>query len=372
MIPSLPCYINHLETAVPPFSYSQDELLNFMLECLQPPPKIARYLKRIYRQSGIARRHSVIADFIASDKCSFWRPEKADQYISPSTRMRNDYFIAMAQPLYLDLARRVLLNCPDLNAADVTHLITVSCTGFYNPGPDYHIIKELGLADSVERYNLGFMGCYAAFPAFKMAQAFCRADPNAKVLIVAVELCTLHFQKSLDFSDLLSASLFADGGGAALISACQSSHTSCIELGSFYSALIPQGEQDMAWNIGDYGFNMVLSPHIAELIGDHLLPIVKKILPSPSQMSEIGYWAMHPGGRAILDKLRLELKLTVTQAAASRQVLLEYGNMSSATIFFVLRQILDHHCRNSSSPSIAALAFGPGLTVEAGIMTLIS
>jgi predicted naringenin-chalcone synthase len=171
-------------------------------------------------------------------------------------------------------------------------------------------------------------------------------------------------------SDLLSASLFADGGGAALVSARKPHHAPFIELGSFYSALIPEGEKDMAWTIGDTGFNMVLSPHIADLIGDHFTQILSKIFPQDSPITEIGYWAMHPGGRAILDKIERRLKLDELQMAASRQVLLEYGNMSSATIFFVLRHILESHNSNAESTTIAAMAFGPGLTVEAGMMTI--
>ncbi len=154
------------------------------------------------------------------------------------------------------------------SVADVTHIIFASCTGFTNPGPDYHIIRELGLNPGVERYTLGFMGCYAAFPALRMAGQFCEANPRAVVLVVCLELCSLHLQINDQPDSILANSLFADGAAAVVVSSRKPPpEIPAYRLQSFASALVTDGEADMAWDIGNEGFNIVLSSYVPEILG---------------------------------------------------------------------------------------------------------
>jgi predicted naringenin-chalcone synthase len=244
-------------------------------------------------------------------------------------------------------------------------VVTASCTGFCNPGPDYHIINELGLSHATQRYNLGFMGCYAAFPALRMAKQFCEADPAAVVLVMCLELCTLHLQINGGEDSMLANSLFADGAAAAIVSArAPQENQSCFQLGSFHSSLILSGKEDMAWSIGELGFDIALSSYVPKIIGANIRDAVRPVLARGElELEDITTWAVHPGGKAIVDKVAESLALNQDQVAASRKVLRQYGNMSSATILFVLQEILQQQERTHHE-EVCAMAFGPGLTVE--------
>jgi predicted naringenin-chalcone synthase len=245
-------------------------------------------------------------------------------------------------------------------------VITVSCTGFFAPGPDYYVVKDLGLPASTQRYHIGFMGCFAAFPALKMAQAFCEADPNAVVLVISLELCSLHLQRSDDIDTIVAASVFSDGGAAVIVSG-KEPHGPALRADSFATTITPTGEADMAWTVGDSGFDIVLSTYVPDILESNIQSVVQPLLEhSHLSQSDITHWAVHPGGRAILDKVRSGLDLDETQLSIPRAVLRDYGNMSSATILFVLREILE---QANPDEKIYAMAFGPGLTVESGLFT---
>jgi predicted naringenin-chalcone synthase len=255
--------------------------------------------------------------------------------------------------------------------ADVTHVVTVSCTGFYAPGPDIEVVRALGLDPAVQRYHVGFMGCYGAFPALRTAADLCRADPDAVVLVVAVELCTLHLHPAEDVDTVLSSSLFADGGAAAVVTARPApAGTPLLELDRFASALVVEGEHDMAWTIGDQGFDMVLSSQVPRLVEAHLPQALKPLIGDGRDgrgVAEIDLWAVHPGGRSILDRVQSALDLPAERLAASRSVLRRYGNMSSATVLFVLADLLAG--ATPEPASVCALAFGPGVSVESALLT---
>ncbi len=243
----------------------------------------------------------------------------------------------------------------------ITHLITVSCTGFSAPGFDYHLVKEFGLAPSIHRFHIGFMGCFAAFPALKLAQSLVRSCPGAQVMIVDVEACTLHFQKDFQPDVVVANALFADGAAALLVSA----EPGPLQLHDFRSHIIPGSENDMAWIIGETGFDMKLSSYVPRLIEGNIQAILDRLFAgSDWDRSELKLWAVHPGGRAILDKTAQVLGLTNGELAVSYDVLRQYGNMSSVTIFFVLREILNR----GEKGKLFACAFGPGLTVESGFL----
>ena len=262
----------------------------------------------------------------------------------------------------------MLDDAPGFSRSEVTHVIFASCTGFANPGPDYHIIRELGLRSDVQRYTLGFMGCYAAFPALRMAAQFCEAAADAVVLVVCLELCTLHMQIDDKPDNILANSLFADGAAAALISAREpSTERPAYALRAFSSALVPAGEAEMAWDIGNEGFNIVLSSYVPEIIGANVRHLASEMLQRHDlKLEDIQEWAVHPGGRSILDKVEQSLCLLPEALAASRRVLAAHGNMSSATVLYVLKDLLENAATDRALTM--AMAFGPGLTVETAVL----
>ena len=355
-------YIHHIETVVPDAAYPQALVGEVLLGQLSDR-KLERLGKSVYRSCAIEQRHSVIRDLRGEDDFFL----SADgRLTSPTTKERNERYTAEAKRLFACAAHKVVAGCPGVKPSDITHVITVSCTGFFAPGPEYHIVRELGLPSTTERYHLGFMGCYASFPALKMAQAFCEADPDATVLIVSLELCTLHLRAATTLDELIATCVFADGGGAAIVSAkAPASEARGLELRAFASSLVTDGEADMAWTIGDEGFEMVLSTYVPELLGSNIAAAVEPVLTAAGQTRcAVDHWAVHPGGRAILDKVQSALALGENALEASRKVLRTYGNMSSATIFFVLQELLGSAQPNDT---LYALAFGPGLTVESGL-----
>jgi predicted naringenin-chalcone synthase len=230
----------------------------------------------------------------------------------------------------------------------------------------------LNLNKSVQRYNIGFMGCYAAFPALRLAHAICRSAPDAAVLIVAIELCTLHAQLKDDSDSLRSGALFADGAAAVVVSAKDPAPNSkVLGLDHFESTLMPDSEHDMAWTIGDTGFEMVLSQYIPRIIESNIRAIVEPLLARRHMhISDVDHWAVHPGGRAVLDKIESSLGLD-HRLEDSRNVLKQYGNMSSATVLFVLKRILEKPAARARE-SVVSMAFGPGLTAELGFLTKIT
>jgi predicted naringenin-chalcone synthase len=335
-----------------------------MKEIVPGSERDERIIHHIYSRSGIQTRYSVVDDFRKTGSHQlFFNGQGA----SPGTASRNDTYIKEGRKLFVDVANKLIKNS-EFTPNDITHLITVSCTGFYAPGPDYDIIKSLGLSPKTERYHLGFMGCYAAIPALKMADQICRANKDANVMVVSVELCTLHFQANPKMDDLLSASVFADGGSGAIVSTREPNQTS-YQIDGFASAITEKGKDDMAWSIGDTGFNMILSNYIPDLLEEGLHPFLDPVLKQYQlTLDDIDLWGVHPGGRAILDKVQKTFSLPDDALSSSRNVLSNYGNMSSATVLFVLKEILDMPSKSDNGRTLA-MAFGPGLTLESALLT---
>lgn len=332
--------------------------------------KQRRLARRFCKNSGIETRYSVLDDFKpgAVDPLFMIGPDgKTSQ---PSTRERNERFARDARRLSVEVARLAMARCPCVIPEDITHVITTTCTGFFNPGPDYYIVRELNLRSSTQRYALGFMGCYAALPALRMAEQFCRADPSAMVLLVAIELCSLHLNVGGGMDALLANAIFADGAAAAIISAKEpATGTPSYRLDTFASALIPGSENDMAWRIGDKGFEITLSSYVPDIIGANIRSLIAPTLAAGGcGVEDISRWAIHPGGKAILDKVQREMRLRPDQIQASRDILRRYGNMSSATILFVLKAVLEMALAKDCEERVCAIAFGPGLTVESALL----
>lgn len=369
-------YVRALETAVPKTTLVQSEAR----DVFAAQPGLTRLGSRLvstcFDSAAIDTRYTAVdeltKDFRADDP-QFFDPATG-LLLNPSTKVRNEIFGREATKLFVEAAAAAVGACPDLSPGDVTHLITVSCTGFFNPGPDYKIVRELGLNPSVQRYHLGFMGCYAAFPALRAAKLFCEADPGAVVLVVCAELCSLHVRTSNDPDTIMGSALFADGAAAAVVTSQPAPDgTALLQLDHFETVLTPVGEDSMAWNIGDHGFEMVLGNYVPHIIDDHIVGALEPLLARdpdlvPLPYTAIRHWAIHPGGRSILDKVQSRLGLTDQQLVPARETLRNYGNMSSATVLFVLKYIVEQE-PEPGDERICSMAFGPGLTVETALFT---
>lgn len=359
-------FIENISTLVPEHSFGQEFLRERMKEYVGSERSTRSIIHRIYNNSGIEKRHTVINDFRKNghDPFFFGKDGSLD---TPSTGSRNKLYTVHAKKMFTELARKLLEENSDTRKEDITHVITVSCTGFFAPEPAFEIVKNLELDPSTQRFHLGFMGCFAAFPALKMAKSFCESDPKAKVMVICLELCSLHLQDSEATDNLISASVFADGTSGAIVSS-ENPAGSGFRMDGFAGSIAKNSEEDMAWTIGDTGFDMVLSTYVPEIIQSNLktaiLPLFKNY---DRELKDIRYWAIHPGGRAILDKIEKNFNLKKEQLEAPRAVLNEFGNMSSATILFVLKYLLEK--QSGKDETTLAMAFGPGLTIESGLLT---
>jgi predicted naringenin-chalcone synthase len=352
---------------VPPYQITQAEVCAWVSDSLSASPAQRRWLRRLYELSGIETRHSCLIDATALALDSRFAPG-CMLTETPTTSERMAIYQHEAVQLGVSAAECALdaLQRPDA-ANSVTHLIVVSCTGFFAPGLDLAIARRLGLRSSVQRTLIGFMGCAAAFNGLRLAAQIVGGQPEAQVLVVCVELCTLHLQPGSDRVALTVASLFADGAAACVVSASGQGGDMLL-LNRMHSQVQPDTEDAMAWQIGDRGFVMHLSPDVPRHVGTLASVALASLLagqPTPT------FWAIHPGGRAIVDRLAELLQLSSAQTAASYSVLRRYGNMSSPTILFVLRELLDQ-LRTSTSPvDGVAIAFGPGLVTEMASLTYV-
>jgi len=359
-------WIHHIETAVPEMCYNQSEIGQQMVEWTHDE-RSKRLVRMLYRNSGIESRHSVIPDLGAN----FLIPDGQGSFRQQSTAERNAIYTREATKLAVDLGHKLLAAAPEFIPADITHVVTASCTGFFNPGIDYLLCQELGLAGNTQRFHLGFMGCYAAFPALNMATQFCQANPQAVVLIMCLELCTLHLQINGSEDTILANSLFADGAGAVLVSArAPQPGNTAYRICDSESALIPSGLEAMAWSIGDLGFDISLSSYVPKIIGAGIVDLLQPLLARNAlSIQDIQRWAVHPGGKSIIDKVATSLELSQDQVLPSRHVLRAFGNMSCATILFVLKETLEQ-AATEDQDKVCAIAFGPGLTVEMSLLQI--
>ncbi|WIB61184.1 type III polyketide synthase [Curtobacterium sp. MCLR17_007] len=353
--------IRAIGTAVPPTTLDQVAVRDLFAA----QPGLGRLGRRIvpaaFDASAVEHRHTVLPELDTSGTPGPFRDGDGAIH-SPTTGMRNDRYRELAPPLFVASARDAL-DRSGVDPAAITHLVTVSCTGFTQPGPDLAIVAELGLRRTVFRHHIGFMGCCAAFPALRSAAAFAEADPTAVVLVVCAELCTLHVRASDDPDQIVANSVFGDGAAAAVVTADGPG----LRLDAFATTVVPEGASEMAWNIGDEGFEMVLSTAVPKLVGATVADAVGPLLDGPA--ADVPVWAVHPGGRAILDRTQEALALPDTAMASSRAVLRDHGNMSSATVLFVLRDAMDTGLADATP--VIALAFGPGLTVESARLTAV-
>lgn len=346
-------YITAIGTANPNYKLLQSEIAEILSSCFSLKIAEKRLLKRICRLSGITYRHSVL---------NFYGDEQLSE-LTTAERMR------IFQANALNLAMSAIHDCldqVDIDKKNITHIITVSCTGMYAPGLEIEIVKHLGLNSSIQRHAVNFMGCYGVFNALKIAHAICRQNCNATILIVSVELCTLHFQKTINKENIISHAIFSDGAAAALIQS-QCHNKKKLKMKAFHSELYPDASQHMTWQIGNSGFDIILSSYVPELIENGINKLIHGLLcQQDSILSPIDYYAIHPGGIAVLEACEKALSISPDQNNFSYEILKNFGNMSSATILFVLKKIIDTIV--DSNKNILSCAFGPGITLESMLL----
>jgi len=363
-------YLTGFGTAVPQHSITQADAAEVGARFASADAKRSNTFRALYRRTGVDKRHSVLlegSEGAPMDRQSFYPGARGGDDPGPSTEVRMRRYEAEA-PALAEAAAAAALENADLDPRELTHLITVSCTGFFAPGLDALLIDRLGLLSSVERTHIGFMGCHGSLNGLRVASSFAGADPGARVLVSSVELCSLHFAYGSDPELIVANALFSDGAAAVVGVASEPGRSEgegpwrVLATGTL---LMPESTDAMSWRITDHGFRMTLSAAVPSLIGAHLSGWLEQWLGRHGLgLLDVATWAVHPGGPRLLSAVRDAVGLTDETLAASREVLAEYGNMSSATVLFILERL-----RSSGAPRpCVALAFGPGLVVEAVLL----
>ncbi|HXW01276.1 MAG TPA: type III polyketide synthase [Anaerolineae bacterium] len=358
-----------LGAAVPKYRAKQAEVGRWMANSFEGQPALGRWLRSLYANSGIETRYACVPDFLEPPARSRFAPGRA-LTDAATTAERMAIYEREAVALGTTAGCQALAAYGDARQSEliavinsITHLIVVSCTGFFAPGLDLAIAQRLNLAPTVERMLIGFMGCAAAFNGLRAATQIVKGQPSARVLVICVELCSIHIQPGTERENLISASLFADGASACLVGVAEANQGHIFEIGGFHTSVKPETRAEMVWQIGDYGFALRLSPQIPDHLAEAAPAALQTLLngdPRPQ------FWAIHPGGRAIVDRLVDIFQLKPEQVTASRSVLRQFGNLSSATIFFVLAELQRKLSREVVGKKVegVAMAFGPGLVIE--------
>lgn len=334
----------------------QAEISRFMQLAHQLDAQERRKLDFLYRKSGIDSRHSVLDDFQKEEVLDFtFFPKNKELHPFPGTAARMQVFEEKGPELAQQAVRSALQQAK-VEASSLTHLILISCTGMVAPGLELDLMRRLDIPSSVERYCIHFMGCYAAFTGLRLADQLVKANPKARVLVVSVELCTLHFQKEYTEDNLLANSLFGDGAAAAVVMQSEKG----LQIKNYFSEVLWEGEKDMAWKIGDFGFEMRLSQYIPSLLNQGIRRL-RDLFEAKFNFSKVKHVAIHPGGKQILIQVQEAFGLSPEVNQHALEVLRTCGNMSSASILFVLERMLQD---SSIQGDILALGFGPGLTLE--------
>lgn len=355
-----------IATASPPFVVDQKTATDELKKRMAVTAAAGRMIDMASHHSGISTRYFVIPDGDLSAEKKFY--SNAEGYISPDTKTRMTEYERWSKVLTGNAVSEILEK-NDVSPNDVERLITISCTGFFAPGLDYYLIDRFKFPASVKRTNIGFMGCAASLIGFNsvlesMSQL---QNANGKTLLVSVELCSLHLQTEPTRDNILANMIFADGCAAALFDNAQSA-TRGLQLLSTSSYLFKNSAEYMGWKIGNSGFEMLLSSELPKIILNDAAPELKNILAqhnlSPDQIT---HWALHPGGRAILDSLQNGMNISEEKMTPSRTVLKNYGNLSSASILFVLKELMKNTALKNDE-MVCAVAFGPGLTMEVALL----
>lgn len=341
-------YINKIATAVPPYDFHQ-QFVEYSANYFEDP-RSERIFRRMVDRSNVSHRRGVMPDLVG-----FFDGDLNSMGIDG----RMQAFREHAPVLAIDSVDKLALGD---QAAAITHLVVVTCTGFFTPGIDLAIINRCGLPSSVERTQVAFMGCFAGVNGLKLAHHIVRSEPTAKVLVVALEVCSIHLRGSQNLDAALSHLIFGDGSAAALVTAEETG----IAMDSFKSLVTPASEELITLNVTSTSVEMFLSGQVPIVLGKTLKdPDIMKLILGGAEKNSIDLWAIHPGGRSILDAVGRAVELTEDELAPSRYILDTYGNLASATILFLFAELLRQNENGALAGSTGcALAFGPGLTTE--------
>jgi predicted naringenin-chalcone synthase len=360
--PRAPARLLGLGVALPEHRSDQSTALALARRLRRYEPKTARAMSALYRRSGVITRHTAVDP---ASGAPLYRHDFTADTPSPTTARRMVLYDELAPPLASAAAAAALRDAA-LDPAAITHLVTVSCTGISAPGLDVALIPRLGLRPDVARTHVGFMGCYGALAGLRVSSAF-TSDPRARVLLVAVELCSLHFQDASDADRIVANAIFADGAAAAVLSGAPATATDRLEVLAHGSWLLPDSHDAMTWRIGDQGFEMTLSPRVPAIIESSLRePLDQWLADHGLDRDAIGAYAIHPGGPRILGAAERALHLPPGATRLSRELFATHGNMSSPTVLF----LLDRLRREPPRGTILALGFGPGLVAEATLLAI--
>jgi alpha-pyrone synthase len=358
-------------TAVPPTSVTQQEGQRIARWVNCPTGEQTGWLPHIYGQCGIDKRHmclgrAVIRDILdeTRESRSIFLPRTRTDDRGPTTGERMAVYGKEAPALAIESARLALARS-GLASEQITHLITVSCTGFQAPGVDVALIENLSLARTTQRTHVGYMGCHGALNGLRVARAFVEADPRTRVLVCAVELCSIHYHYGWDPQRVIANALFADGAASLVAGPGTAAPAAAWQVVACGSCLIPDSAGAMTWTVGDHGFAMTLSKKVPSIIAANLRPWLESWLAENGvRLQDVQSWAIHPGGPRILDAVVESLGLDRQAATPSREVFAAYGNMSSPTVLFILDHLREHR---AARPCVA-LGFGPGLNAEATLL----
>jgi predicted naringenin-chalcone synthase len=359
--------INGIGTSVPTNWIAQQDAAVLAQSLQSVAGSTPRALAALYRRSGVGARHSVVLESSSNGEAarqSFYCPATSAADRGPWLSQRMKRFEQEAGTLAAEASRSALA-AARIDPARVTHLITVSCTGFVAPGFDVELFCRLPLRATVARTHIGFMGCHAALNALRVARAFILAEPQAVVLICAVELCTLHQQYSNDAGQLVSNSLFADGAAAMVCSGTTRDEPQAWRLMANGATILSDTLDEMTWRLGDHGFQMALSANVPDILRAQLRGWIEPwLMEHGLSVHQVAHWAVHPGGPRVLTAVAEALRLEPTSLEASRETLHRYGNMSSPTVVFILERL---RMTGAGGPCVA-MGFGPGLAFEAALL----
>lgn len=352
-------------TAVPEFHFSQSDSPQIAEHYFPFDDRRRKLLPALYKKTTVQRRHSVTLSASAGDlreRQQLYAPLAGSDDPGPDTAQRMKFFEKYAGDLALKASQQALERA-GVHADEVTHLVTVSCTGLTAPGFDVELVQRLPLSDQTPRTHIGFMGCHGAINGLRVAEAFTRHEPAARVLLCATELCSLHYQYQADTEQIVANAIFSDGAAAVVLGQREDA-SDLWSLKDCGTGMIAESREMMSWRVGNHGFGMTLSPELPHLIEERLHPWVEKWL-AQLQLTpaEVKTWAAHPGGPRILRGFERAMRLSRSDLSASYDILQRYGNMSSATILFLIKEL---QAQNAERPCVA-IGFGPGITIESAL-----
>ncbi|HEY9790186.1 MAG TPA: type III polyketide synthase [Candidatus Obscuribacterales bacterium] len=360
----MPVIIEGIATALPGRCLQTDLFIQHAKRFCCTTTRQEKVLEELYRRTEISSRSCVLASYsYGSEGEQIFAPPRAVDDLGPSTAQRMQCYSDEAGMLATTVGRQAL-QAAAVPADAITHLVTISCTGFYAPGFDIEMINQIPLPPSVQRTHVGFMGCHGAMNGLRVAGAFAQAR-NAAVLLCTTELCSLHFQYGWSTDKLVANSLFSDGAAALVVRQSAHDGASGFEYLDSASFIVADTSEAMMWRIGDHGFQMNLSTRIPEIICAELPEWIRQWLSKQGlKIADVSLWAVHPGGPRILDAVQAALNLPADALDDSRAVLAQCGNMSSPTVLFILERML----ARQFSGYCVMLGFGPGLAVEAALL----